>query len=80
MDDLKITEAWIAFGDQQINQCKSIIYAAKASEERDAVFNHMSEILDSEFDEKMFDLSLEKTMKKINDFKSKVIIEDDEVE
>jgi len=76
-DSLNITEAWIAFGDQQINQCKSIVYAAKTSEEHDAVFNQMSEILESEFNEDMFNLSLEKTMEKIEDFKDSVIIEDD---
>ena len=77
-DPLKITEAWISFGDQLLNQCKEILYTAKSSEEHDAVFNHINEIMEAEFDEDMFKMSLKKTMDKLDKFEEEIIGDVDE--
>lgn len=63
--ELNITEAWIAFGDQLINQCKEMLYVERYNEERDAVFNEMAEVINIDFNEDMFNLSMRKTLDSI---------------
>jgi hypothetical protein len=67
-DRLKLTEAWIAFGDQLINQCKEMIKVEKYNTERDAVFNDFSDIqMEGMPDHELFNLVVAKTLESYNE-------------
>ena len=64
-DGLKVTEAWLAFGDQIINQAKIILKEQIDEESRLAIMTDLGDLMSDDFDQELFEIAMRRALEAI---------------